>query len=349
MNPTTENKGVRNTKPIVKILVIIVLVMAVALAIIALFGYNYYTTGLSPVSPEGEEVHVEIPMGASTHKIAEILEGEKLIKDPVIFRLYSRFNGYDGNFKAGEYEFCKSMSVQEIAEKIVAGDVVIYQFTIPEGLTLVQIAQRLHDKEIVDKEHFLNATQEVAVPFEAELLQGEKRLEGFLFPDTYTYTTNMGEEEIVKMMLNRFNTVFDEEMLSQMEEVGLSILDVVTIASLIEREAKVDQDRPKIAGVIFNRLRIGKALQIDATVQYALPEHKERLLYRDLEVDSPYNTYKYPGLPPSPIAAPGEKSIRAVLEPAEHDYLYYVLKPDGSHYFSKTYGEHLNARNRYLR
>jgi UPF0755 protein len=175
-------------------------------------------------------------------------------------------------------------------------------------------------------------------------------MEGYLFPDTYHIGSRTTEEEIIKMMLKRFN---DELVkLDYVEKItlpGLSLHNAVTLASLVEREAREDSERPVIAGVIMNRLNRGMKLQIDATVLYALGGHKEKVYYKDLEVDSPYNTYLYYGLPPGPIAFPGEASLKAAIEPAITDYLYYVAKPDGSHAFARTLAEHNNNKAKYTR
>ncbi|MDD4239695.1 MAG: endolytic transglycosylase MltG, partial [Desulfotomaculaceae bacterium] len=171
--------------------------------------------------------------------------------------------------------------------------------------------------------------------------EGEKRLEGYLFPDTYSFNIGESESIIVETMLKRFDREMAElgfEALA--EENGISLHQAVTIASLVEREAKADEERPLIAGVIYNRLNISMPLQIDATIQYALGENKPEIYYKDLEVDSPYNTYRNYGLPPGPIAMPGRASLLAAVNPADTDYLYYVAKPDGSHAFATTLAQH---------
>lgn len=328
---------------------LIILLLAVLLA--GAYGYNYYQKALEPVSDDSTLQMVVIPRGTSTIGIGNILLEQGLIRDANMFRLYSIVSKFDGRLKAGEYYLSADMSTQEIVDKIIAGNVVTYPFTIPEGYTLKQIAGVLSEKGMADEEVFLNLLEhgEFDFPYQEQLLEGFSRFEGFLFPDTYYITSYMTEKDIIQMMLNRFLQVVTPEVVAAAEERGLSVLELVTIAAMIERESSVDSDRSKIAGVIFNRLNIGMLLQIDATVIYAHGEHINRVLNRHLEIDSPYNTYKYPGLPLGPIAAPGEKSIKAVLEPEEHNYYYYVLKPDGSHHFSRNLTEHNQAVQRYLR
>jgi UPF0755 protein len=170
-------------------------------------------------------------------------------------------------------------------------------------------------------------------------------LEGYLFPDTYRFAIGQKEEEIIKIMVNRCLEVASP--LYEGYDGSLSFHEVITLASIVEKEAIYDRERPVIAGVFLNRLRIGMRLQADPTVRYVVNEPRSRVLYRDLEVESPYNTYRYPGLPPGPIASPGVASIRAVIEPADVDYMYFVARGDGTHYFSRTFAEHVAARRRF--
>lgn len=315
------------------------------------YGYVYYEKLLAPVDEQvTEQILISIPSGSSTIKIASILKENQLIKDENAFRLYTRLNKADGRMKAGEYGFSQHMSVSEIVNVLIKGTVVTYPFTIPEGYTLKQIANTLASKDLVNEEVFLDLleTGEFDFPYQDQLLEGANRYEGFLFPDTYYITSYMTEKDIIQMMLNRFVQVVNSEVVEKAAAKGLSVFELITLAAMVERESSVDADRPKITGVIFNRLKRGMLLQIDATVIYAHGEHITKVYNKHTAIDSPYNTYKYPGMPLGPIAAPGEKSIMAVLEPEEHQYLYYVLKPDGSHYFSKTLSEHEWAIKKYL-
>ncbi len=335
-----------SVKQIVLITIIIVLFGT------ALFAYQYYKElGLPVDSNSDKSIAVEIPRGASTSNIARILKENELIKNELYFKLVTRQNNIDGSFQAGEYELKQSMDVQEIINKIINGETFVdtIKFTIPEGFELRQIVDRIStiDGIDIDKTKLINIIEDEDFDFRflENIPKGENRLEGFLFPDTYRVERDIDEKEIIFTMLNRFNQVFKDEYYDKAEELNMSLLDVISLASIIEREAMVESERPIISGVFQNRLEKGMLLQSCATVQYVLGERKEVLSYKDLEIESPFNTYKNVGLPPRPIASPGQASIEAALYPVETDFLYFVAKGDGSHIFSKTYSEHLRAQN----
>lgn len=306
---------------------------------------------LGPVESSSEEVPVRIPPGSSTLQIAEILRFNRLIKNELVFIAYSRLTGYDTKLKAGDYVLNRSFSLPQIFEKLSKGQVQAVTFTIPEGFTVEQIAKALAQKGLVDEKKFLALAKKGAFnyPFIVQAKDVKYKLEGFLFPDTYKVRPGSSEEEIIEVMLQRFAAVYDEQARSKARELGLNDQELVTLASLIEKEAKVALDRPLISGVIYNRLNNGMRLQIDATIQYILGQAKPRLTYKDLEIESPYNTYLVEGLPPGPIASPGKAAIDAALNPAKTDYLYYVAKSDGSHVFSKTLEEHNKAKKKFLK
>ncbi|NPV27358.1 MAG: endolytic transglycosylase MltG [Firmicutes bacterium] len=304
---------------------------------------------LAPVNPAaGEPVVVNIPPQASTVKIGQMLYEQGLIRNTTFFYIYTKYRKVDYRLQAGEYTLSPQMSLPQIVDKLVRGEVRTYSFTIPEGYTIKQIADLLAQKGFVDREKFLAATKDsYDFDFLDGVSPGENQLEGFLFPSTYQITRGTSEREIVRMMLKRFDQVATPELRAQARERNLSVREWVTLASLIEKEAKVSEERPIIAGVLYNRLRLGMPLQVDATILYALGEHRERVLYRDLEVDSSYNTYRHTGLPPGPIASPGEDSLKAALNPTNHNYLYYVSRNDGTHEFTTSLAEHNVARQRY--
>lgn len=299
---------------------------------------------------DDSEIEVIIPSGSTTDDIAYILIENELILNKLVFKLIAKNLGSDTKFKAGTYRLNQTMSTKEIIEVIVQGDVYTetVAFTIPEGFELVQIVDRLVSLELVDKDKFFNelVNGEFSYKF-LEFINRDTMLEGFLFPDTYKIEVGASEYEIIDKMLNKFNLVFKNEYYDQLNELDMSLNDLITLASIIEREGKLDSERPTISSVFHNRLDINMKLQSCATVQYILGERKEVLLFSDLEIDSLYNTYLYYGLPPSPIASPGEQSIIAALYPEETDYLYFVTKEtnDGSHYFSETFKEHQNYIN----
>lgn len=336
--------------------IIVTLVILFILAIGTIYALNVYYAGLlEPVDPAAQdnEVFVEIPSGANTEIIAVLLYDAGLIQNEMAFRLYVRQNNLGQGFKAGTYSLNPAMSLSQIAAKIESGDVYseTVWFTIPEGFSLKDIAARLEENGFADAEKFLSLarTPPEAIlngfPFLQEINNQEidYLLEGYLFPDTYEVYPDVSEEEIIIMMLNRLNRVFTAEHQERIVQLNSSLHEILTIAAMVEREGRVDHERALIAGVIYNRLEIGMRLQIDATIQYALGETKEFLTFKDLEIESPYNTYQNDGLPPGPIAAPGEASIMAALYPEASDYLYYNYKYDqsGEHYFSLTFEEHL--------
>jgi len=297
---------------------------------------------------------IKIPLGSSTAHIASILQEEGLIKNSFLFRLISKYKGYDGQLQAGLYQLSSNMSMDEILLELQKGVLPAegIRFTIPEGFTIEQIGERLEEQGLVKKEDFLEICrvyEKDGVNPLSQILgnipsQVYYRLEGYLFPDTYEVCRDVSAEKIVDLMFSRFLEVFNEEYRLRAEEMGFGIHQIVTIASLIEKEAVLPEERPLIAAVFHNRLNSEALpyLQSCATVQYILGETKPVLTYQDLEIDSPFNTYLYPDLPPGPIASPGLQALRAALYPADVDYLYFVSKEDGSgsHYFSRTLPEH---------
>jgi len=289
---------------------------------------------------------VEIPLCTPAGRISRMLEEQGLIRSAFIFDIMLKITNRDSQLKAGEYLLNPAMNTMEVIQKLNEGTIVTHRIMIPEGYELKQIAAVLAREGLVDPERFLMLAQN------AELVFGEQfpvelpipSLEGYLFPDTYHFAKEQSEEAIIRQMVSRFVDVV-------ISKVDLSLLDdkytlheVITLASIVEKEVIYDFERPLVAAVYHNRLNIGMRLQADPTVRYVMTENRSRVLYSDLEIDSPYNTYRYDGLPPGPIASPGLKSILAVLEPADVDYLYFVAKPDGTHQFSRTFEEHVAAR-----
>lgn len=294
------------------------------------------------------EIHVTVPSGASTTKISEMLEEEGLIRNATVFKLLSKDLEADGKMQAGEYVLSKAMSAEEIIGKFVKGDVYIetFEFTIPEGFETRQIVDKLSSQNLIDQQKFTDLL--MSGNFDYKFLNDidpETRLEGFLFPETYEMKVGASESQIAERMLSQFDKVFKDTYYERAEELGMTINEVVTLASVIEREAQLDSERALISGVFHNRINKGWKLQSCATVQYILGERKEVLSYDDIAIESPYNTYINAGLPPSPIASPGEKSIIAALYPEDTDFMFFVAsgENDGSHIFSKTLKEHEKA------
>ncbi len=333
---------------------LLIIALAVVLVIgIAVIGGNVYIGSIDKAfdADSDEWINITIPMGESTAGIGILLEEKGIIADAGKLRLYSKIKGYDGKLKAGEYSLSPAMTMTEILTMLQSGNANTLRFTVPEGLTIVQVADLLADSGLINREKFMSliADGNFDYPFMSELPYGENRLEGFLFPETYEVFTTAKEEDILNKMLGQFDFIFSDEYYKRAEELGYSVYEIVTIASLIEREARVDEERPLVASVIYNRLAAGQPLQIDATVQYALGKQKEALTYADLEIDSPYNTYKVPALPAGPICSPGQASIESALYPAESNYYYYVLKSKNeiTHNFAETYDEFLVYKSQY--
>ena len=291
------------------------------------------------------EVVITISPSSGAKVIANELKEEGIIKSKWFFINYIKNEDASTKLKPGTYKFGPgNVTFSDILEKLVEGEqeeqVTV---TIPEGYTVLQIAKLFSSKGLVEEQDFLDYAGSLEIPYDY-IPKGTdyKQLEGFLFPDTYQIPTSWKEDKIINMLLSEFDKHWSDEFDKRAEELGFSVNEIVTIASLIEREAKVESERTIISSVIHNRLKVGMLLQIDATVQYLLPEQKERLLYKDLEIDSPYNTYKYDGLPPTAIASPGLSCIEAALYPADTDYYYYRAKANGNgeHWFSETFSEH---------
>ena len=292
-----------------------------------------------------DEVTVEIPAQSTSSEIGAILVANHVINNAFFFKLYLKGTGQGADFKAGVYVFDGSYNMEDVAIALTEGGVAGETITIPEGYTLEQIAEVLVEKDIVTETDFQEAAANGEYGYDYLPQTGDElRLQGFLFPETYQFFPGTPAKEVIAAMLKEFDDNFSEEWEAQLTARGLTMEEWVTLASIIEREAVVEEDRPVIAGVFYNRLEIGMKLQSCATVQYALGETKAVLSNDDVAIDSPYNTYIIDGLPPGPICSPGKDSLEAALFPTDTDYLYFVAKPDGSHVFSVTYEEHLAAK-----
>lgn len=320
---------------------------------ISVFAGIYYMSGLNKALSSGDAmpVAVIIPSGSGTERIGEILVEEGIIKSTGKFKLLSKLEGNDGKYKAGEYSLSSSMTPKEIMGIIISGESNTAKFTIPEGFTLKQVSDRLISNGIVTEADLLYELENGIFDhrFMEFLPAGTNRLEGFLYPETYFVYSNASAHDVLDVMLGQFNKLVTDKHYERAKELGYSMYDIVTIASLIERETMVEDEGALVASVIYNRLGIGQPLGIDATIQYALPEHKERLSIADTKVDSPYNTYRHTGLPPGPICSPSLAAIEAALYPADTNYYYYVLSPnkDGRHNFSNSYDEFLKNKRAY--
>ena len=298
---------------------------------------------MAPVSGNAKApaVLVSIPPGKSARQIGEILAKNHLIRNPLAFVFASRLDHLSGEMHAGRYLLSPAMPPRQIAALMALGETAGNTITVPEGFTLKQIARRLGSAGLCSESEFLTLATTEGRSFHVDRwTPPEASLEGYLFPDTYTVPKGASAREIIEQMLQSFHARVIVPYGARMARAPGGLADTITLASLVEREAETDSDRPLIAAVYRNRLALGMRLQCDATVQYALPQHKSRLFYSDLRVDSAYNTYKHAGLPPTPIACPGLPSIEAALHPASVEFLFYVAGPDGRHHiFSRTLAE----------
>lgn len=325
--------------------------IAIIIIILSVIFFQYIDCSSEPVDPNStESITIIIPTGTGTAKIANILAEANLIQDSRVFRLQSKLGVYNKRYKAGEYTFSQSMSMEEIMKILFEGNSSTIRFTIPEGYDIKRTAEKLAAEGLIDPEVFAEEIEKgyFDYKFVEDAPAGPDRLEGYLFPETYEIFTTANEHDIIDKMLYQFSKVFTEESHDRAEELGMTVNEVVTLASIIEREARVPADRPVISSVFHNRLDIGMPLQSCATVQYILGEQKPVLSTKDTKIKSPYNTYIINGLPPGPIGSPGEDSIRAALYPDNTNYLYFLAKGDGSHVFSETYDQFLRDKAQYI-
>nr|WP_239565320.1 endolytic transglycosylase MltG [Brevibacillus fulvus] len=325
---------------------------AVVCLLVLFAGAAYYVDSqLQPTALSDTVKTVTIPSGSSVPQIAAILKQAGLIRNETLFTYYARFEGSGNKLQAGTYQFHPGQTIDQLLTAMANGDTYVetVKFTIPEGWNTEQIARSLEEKGIVKKQDFLREVNEgkfPEYPFVADIPQKEGRkyrLEGYLFPETYEFKKGATAHEVVAKLLGQFEKELKPEWLDTLNKRKLSLDDAVNLASIVEREVVSDRERPIVAGVFFNRMRESWLLQSCATVQFVLGKQRDRITLDDLKIDSPYNTYIHPGLPPGPIANPGRASLAAVVNPAVHDYFFFVTKKDGSseHYFSKTYQEHL--------
>ncbi|MCK5513710.1 MAG: endolytic transglycosylase MltG, partial [Deltaproteobacteria bacterium] len=277
--------------------------------------------------------------------VADILEKEGVIAGVKKFRLFAKLKGVEKRIKAGDYTFHTAMTPSTVLNKLVRGEHRIHKVTIPEGFNTFQIAALLEKEGLLEKEKFLKYTSDPV--FVHSLGINSDSLEGFLFPDTYQLRKGMGEERILRKLVARFNEIFEEQYQQRVEELNLSLEELITLASIVEKETSDPSERNLIAAVFYNRLKRGIMLQSDPTVIYGIQNFNGNLTKEDLKTKTPFNTYLIRGLPPHPIANPGEDSIKAVLYPSPKKYLYFVSKNDGTHHFSATLKEHNRAVNRY--
>ena len=284
--------------------------------------------------------------GMTTADIAQLLHEKKLVKDPTAFRWEARYKGLATKLQAGPYQIEGGLSNGAIVDVMVKGRIKQLRFTVPEGFTVVKTAKKLEAEGLGKADKFIAAAKNYA-PF--DYMQTDNpdvlfKAEGFIYPATYELPVGLSEDKILAILVGQFDEYMREEKIPEKcAQQGLQLRQVVNLAAMVELEAVFAEEQPRIAGVFLKRLAIGMPIQSDTTIQYLLGSQKKIITFDDTKIQSPYNTYQNPGLPPGPIGSPGMSAIKAVLEPEKTEYLYFVAEKDGHHRFTKTYSEHLRA------
>lgn len=317
--------------------------------LIGISFFMYYNSIISrPLKNDQNIVAIEVKQGDGFYDVLNKLEKQDKLRNKLLIKLKLAIDGKNINLNEGIYEISSETTLDNLIRSLEnnSDNVNLVKVTIPEGYNVEEIGERLEECGFFTKEEFINAVKGYQLPDFIEVKDKTRyNLEGFLYPDTYLIQKGTNAEDIINMMIERFNTVVhqvEEENNTKLDKSKL--FDTITIASMIEKEARVEEDRPLIASVINNRLEKNMKLQLDATVLYSLGYHVETVLNKHLQVDSLYNTYKYEGLPEGPICNPGIESIRAALNPKESNYIYYILQKDGSHYFTNSYDDFLDKK-----
>ncbi len=313
--------------------------------IVALCFFYIIIQLFAPLPIGNKNIEIQIPKGSTFRQAAEIFSKEKILRDKNLFLFLGRITGIDRKIRAGYYSIYSSMNLLDLLKALRRGQIIEYEITIVEGDSLSEIAQKLEEKNIINKEEFrkLSTDKNLLAYFKIDA----PSFEGYIFPDTYKIPKGMEPSEAIGMMINKMREKFNDDLKKRADEIGLSEKEVLTLASIIEKEAAVDEERPLISAVYHNRLRKKMLLQADPTSIYGIKSMNEKITYDDLKRHTPYNTYVIKGLPPGPIASPGLKSIKAALYPAKVDYLYFVSNNDRTHVFSKNMDEHLRAVKEY--
>ncbi|HAT4363671.1 TPA: endolytic transglycosylase MltG [Clostridium perfringens] len=339
-------KKLKNSKSMVLISIFIILLVIN----LAVFVVKYNSIKRSPLQSNKADITFKVKEGESLNGLFERLNNENVLRSSFFSKIYIKFNNVEESIKPGTYTVNSDISFQDFLSVLTDGKVSEAKVTFPEGYTVEDIAKKLEESKVCTKDEFLKVVKEYPLPSYIKPNNERKyELEGFLFPDTYAIPKGTTPKQIIEMMLNRFEGVISEIQ----SELGITIPKeeyekYVIVASMVEKEARDDSERAEIASVIYNRLQKGMPLQIDATVLYALGEHKDTVLYKDLKVDSPYNTYKIKGLPVGPICNPGKPSLLAAIKPAKTDYIYYLLNPSNNkHYFTNNYEDFLAKKKEF--
>ncbi|MCX8027723.1 MAG: endolytic transglycosylase MltG [Thermodesulfovibrionales bacterium] len=313
----------------------------ISIALSFLFVVYLLAQMFVPTNIGTDAIEVEIPEGASFREAMDILQGKNLIRDKNIFIILGRLTGMDRKIRAGYYAFWGYMSPYQVYKRFSEGRIIEFEVTINEGDSLLEIKQKLASKKIITQEIFDRLSTDK--DFLKSLNIDAPSLEGYLYPDTYKFPKGAKASNVIKIMVNRLRQQYTDDLKERMREIGWNENEVLTLASIIEREAVVEKERAIISGVYHNRLKAGMPLQADPTAVYGIKSYKEKIYRKDLLRPTAYNTYIVKGLPPGPIASPSIQSIRAALYPANIPYYYFVSRNDGTHIFSKTLAEHNRA------
>ena len=305
-------------------------------------GTGLYLT--TPLKDNGKDQIVTVNEGMALKEISNVLEQRGLIRNKLVFMTWARFKGYSRKIKAGEYRLNPSMAPIRIMEVLTRGVILTYTVTIPEGFSIKQIADVFFEQGLAPRDEFMAYALKSDSPGKHGIKSPS--LEGYLYPDTYIFARGLSVSAIIDVMVRRFKEVITP-LNDGITRSGMSLNEMVTLASIIEKETGKAEERPLIASVFLNRLRKKMRLESDPTVIYGIKDFSGNLKKKDLSTHTPYNTYSIRGLPPGPIASPGQASLMAVLNPDDTDFLYFVSKNDGSHYFSKTLEEHNRAVYKY--
>ncbi len=328
-----------------KILLLTVIFISLCIVAVAAFLLDLHYYAEQPAGLESDEVVVDIPVGQPFKKTTQILFKSNIINRPFKFNLVARLKGFDKRLKAGEYVLCACMSPLQILEKLAKGEVKLYKITIPEGFNIFQIAELIAGNGFDNKSAFIEAASNADLARKYGI-EGET-FEGYLFPETYYFPKNSTPESIIASMVKQFWLVFGAAWQERSKQLGFSAHQIVTLASIIEKETSNPAERPLISSVFHNRLRMKMRLESDPTVIYGLKDFDGNLKRKHLETATPYNTYKAAGLPAGPIANPGKASLEAALYPADTKFIYFVSKKNKTHHFSTNLEDHNLAVRKY--
>lgn len=321
----------------------VLLILALAAAVATYLDLVFYAD--KPANADESEQIIVVDRGQSFDRTVDLLQQHDLIESPVRFRMLARIKGADTRIQAGEYLLTGTMTPNHILKTLIEGKVRLHRFTVPEGSNLDQIAEIVAEAGFGSAEQFRNTASDPE--FIGELGMSVDSLEGYLFPDTYHFPRSADSEDVINTMVRRFQSLIPESWKERAEELGMSLHEVVTLASIIEKETGTPEERPVISSVFHNRLRRGMRLQTDPTVIYGIEDFDGNLTRKHLNTRTAYNTYLIQGLPPGPIASPGLASIEAALFPADTKYLYFVSRKDSTHQFSTNLKDHNRAIRKY--